>query len=95
MEFSCEQNFTQVPPVFFLILDLVRNTEVSAWDARARTLGQPTHLVATHPTVKYQDFRKLFPSSSKGTVLMKFKRLKIVFVIDSLTSNSQYFERCI
>lgn len=69
-----------VPAVFFSILNLVRNTEVSAWDARARTLGQPTRLVATHLTVKYQDFRKLFPSCSKETVHMKFKRYLKIFI---------------
>lgn len=51
-----------------------RNTEVSAWDAHARTLGQPTHLVVTHLTVKYQDFRKLRVGKELDGLLMKFKR---------------------
>lgn len=68
--------FYALVPEFFSfrissILNLVRNLDVSAWDVAARTLGLPTWLVVTHPTVKYQGFRKLFPSSSKVTTLTR------------------------
>ncbi|XP_043578697.1 uncharacterized protein LOC122566052 [Bombus pyrosoma] len=53
------------------MLNLVRNLDVSAWDVAARTSRLPTWLVVTHPTVKYQGFRKLFPSSSKVFEIIK------------------------